>query len=112
MTVQYPSLFERLEPIVNTNLFSNTGTSQSEPNLFSNPEPDLFSNVEPNLFEYESNGTDVEEECTCYIYDTEHEDEVLPKEEVISNLYIVADQLAGLGHYSLSDIVESIAELV
>lgn len=107
MTQQFPSLFERLEPIVSgsqLDLFANTGISQTEPNLFSNSVPNLFANAPDE--------TDFEEECTCYLCDTEREDDILPAEQVVSNLYLVADQLAGLGHYTLSDIVESVAELV
>lgn len=107
MTQQFPSLFESLEPIVNgsqPDLFANTGNSQTEPDLFSNSVPDLFANAPDE--------TEFKEECTCYLRDTEREDDVLPAEQVISNLYLVADQLAGLGHYTLSGIVESVAELV
>lgn len=111
MTQQFPSLFESLEPIVNgsqPDLFANTGNSQTEPDLFSNSVPDLFANAPDE--------TEFKEECTCYLScylrDTEREDDVLPAEQVISNLYLVADQLAGLGHYTLSGIVESVAELV
>lgn len=115
MTQQFPSLFESLEPVINSSqpdLFANTGVSQTEPNLFSNSVPDLFANTEPNLFANVPDETDFEEECTCYLCDTEREDDVLPVEQVTSNLYLVADQLAGLGRYTLSDIVESVAELV
>lgn len=112
MTQQYPSLFESLEPVVNSSqpdLFANTGISQTEPNLFSNSVPDLFANTE-------SDETNFEVQCTCYLSchlcDTEREDDILPAEQVVSNLYLVSDQLAGLGHYTLSDIVESVAELV
>lgn len=107
MTQQYPSLFESLEPVINSSqldLFANTGISQTEPNLFSNSVPDLFVNA--------SDETNFEEQCTCYLCDTEREDDILPAEQVVSNLYLVSDQLAGLGHYTLSDIVESVAELV
>ena len=111
MTQQYPSLFESLEPVINSSqpdLFANTGISQTEPNLFSNSVPDLFVNA--------SDETNFEEQCTCYLSchlcDTEREDDILPAEQVVSNLYLVSDQLAGLGHYTLSDIVESVAELV
>lgn len=115
MTQQFPSLFERLEPIVSgsqPDLFANTGNSQTEPDLFSNSVPDLFANTEPDLFANAPDETEFEEECTCYLCDTEREDDILPAEQVISNLYLVADQLAGLGRYTLSDIVESVAELV
>lgn len=107
MTQQYPSLFESLEPVINSSqldLFANTGISQTEPNLFSNSVPDLFVNA--------SDETNFEEQCTCCLCDTEREDDILPAEQVVSNLYLVSDQLAGLGHYTLSDIVESVAELV
>lgn len=107
MTQQFPSLFESLEPIVNgsqPDLFANTGNSQTEPDLFSNSVPDLFANAPDE--------TEFKEEYTCYLCDTEREDDVLPAEQVTSNLYLVADQLAGLGRYTLSDIVESVAELV
>ena len=112
MTQQYPSLFESLEPVINSSqpdLFANTGISQTEPNLFSNSVSDLFANTE-------SDETNFEVQCTCYLSchlcDTEREDDILPVEQVVSNLYLVSDQLAGLGHYTLSDIVESVAELV
>lgn len=112
MTQQYPSLFESLEPVINSSqpdLFANTGISQTEPNLFSNSVPDLFANTE-------SDETNFEVQCTrylsCHLCDTEREDDILPAEQVVSNLYLVSDQLAGLGHYTLSDIVESVAELV
>lgn len=107
MTQQFPSLFESLELVINSSqldLFANTGISQTEPNLFSNSVPDLFVNA--------SDETNFEVQCTCYLCDTEREDDILPAEQVVSNLYLVADQLAGLGHYALSDIVDSVAELV
>lgn len=120
MTQQYSSLFESLEPVINSSqldLFANTGISQTEPNLFSNSVPDLFANTESDLFaNTESDETNFEVQCTCYLSchlcDTEREDDILPAEQVVSNLYLVSDQLAGLGHYTLSDIVESVAELV
>lgn len=115
MTQQFPSLFESLELVINSSqldLFANTGISQTEPNLFSNSVPDLFANTEPDLSVNASDETNFEVQCTCYLCDTEREDDILPAEQVVSNLYLVADQLAGLGHYTLSGIVDSVAELV